>query len=168
VYKVFDYDEVPTLHYLPAAFLHASLRTAKGIFQESESNSFAVLVGTKYAKNSAFEELVQTNRTVDCANYYPGDAGSIFRGVLEEPGGKFCRDERVATMCLNGTCLTNSSETGCGECQIEGTCLNGTCLTNSSETGCGECQIEGTKFGGFLARWSEERDERLGGLSFHN
>lgn len=146
VYALYELDEVPALHYLPAVYLHASLRMPKAIFEESPDNSFALLVGTKYAKNTAFKAAQGTRGgVVDCENYYPTDAGTILRGVLEQPGATFCRSGRLTPSCVNGQCLTAESDSACGQ-----------------------CLIPGAKFGDHMGRWSESNNEKIGGLTYRS
>jgi hypothetical protein len=106
--------------YLPGSFIHASMRARGGMyaFLRETSDFFTVLVGTKYKQNWAMKDL-QRNGTVDCPNYYPSDAATVGRGVLEDPNATFCRPGQTGACCVNGTCLAQN-DSACGECTIPG------------------------------------------------
>jgi hypothetical protein len=97
---------------------------------------FTVLVGTKYKQNWAMKEF-QRNGTVDCPNYYPIDAATVGRGVLEDPNGTFCRPEQTGACCVNGTCLARN------------------------DSACGECTIPGSMFGDHLANFAIQTNTKL-------
>jgi hypothetical protein len=92
--------------YLPGSFLHASMRAWGAMYAVIEGNPdfFTVLAGTKYKQNWAMKEF-QLDGTVDCPNYYPIDAATVGRGVLDDPNATFCKPEQTGACCVNGTCL---------------------------------------------------------------
>ena len=99
--------EMPTLH---------SIRASHEIFPRTQDNAFTLLVGTKYKKNWAMKDF-QVNGTVDCQTYYPTDAGTTTRGVLEDPNATFCRPKDSVAVCVNGTCLADS-DSACSGCKL--------------------------------------------------
>ena len=113
-----------TLHFLPASFLHSSLRLPRIVFDdEGNEKAFAILVGTKYRKNWALRRY-QRKGSVYCSSYFPLDAGTNMRGVLQDPSGTGCNPQVIYPLCLNnGTCMSGNTETGCGECQISGNAM---------------------------------------------
>ena len=133
--------ELPTLHYVPASFLHASIRASHAVFPRTQADAFTVLVGTKYKKNWAMKDL-QVNGTVDCQTYYPTDAGTMKRGVLEKPNATFCRPRKSIAVCVNGTCLAGSN------------------------SACGGCKLPGAMFGDHIAKFAEQENTTTRGLTF--
>jgi hypothetical protein len=129
--------------YLPGSFLHASMRAPGATFAVRATNPdfFIVLVGTKYKQNWAMKEF-QLNGTVDCPNYYPADAATVERGVLEDPNGTFCRPATTRACCVNGTCLARH------------------------DSACGECKIPGSMFGDHVANYAAKRHRKLQAPSF--
>mmetsp|Transcript_29442 Transcript_29442/g.44580 ORF Transcript_29442/g.44580 Transcript_29442/m.44580 type:complete len:505 (-) Transcript_29442:312-1826(-) len=116
------------LKYLPASFLHEKLASPNAIYQEKDKNKrLTVLIGTQYAPNFVVNQetnsLINDNEIVDCnSQFYPSDAGTLTRGVLEDP--PLCIESATFPLCieLNATrtqCLaTNTS--ACGPCQVPG------------------------------------------------
>jgi hypothetical protein len=136
-----DTTEMPTLHFLPASFLHASIRASGAIFTGEREDTFTILVGTKYKKNWAMKEF-QVNGTVDCQTYYPQDAGTIGRGVLEDPKAIFCRPDQSDAVCVNETCLADS------------------------DSACGGCKLPGAMFGDHIAKFAEQENTTFQGLTY--
>ena len=136
-----SFTERPALYYLPASFLHASMRASQAIFQGGRNEAFTTIIATKYKQNRAMNKF-QGNGSVDCQIYYPADAGTVGRGTLEHPNATFCRPSQSSACCVNGTCLTDG------------------------ESACGRCKIPGTMFGEHVARFVEQNNETLGALTF--
>jgi len=106
-----------TVKYLPASYLHASLHAPNAIYYDAENLGFTILIGRKYKRNWAMKDFQTNNASVDCITYYPSDAGSVTRGVLEDP--PVCIEQRTVPVCVNDTCLA-TNRSACGECQVPG------------------------------------------------
>lgn len=129
--------ETFTLNYLPASHLHGSMRASGAIFEETKENSAAILVGTKYKKNWAMKEYQRSENTVDCVTYFPSDAGSLSRGVLESP--TLCRRDHSAPLCVEEDCLADN------------------------DSACGGCKVPPREMGDLVARWYEQENTRTAG-----
>ena len=123
---------MPTLH---------SIRASHEIFPRTQDNAFTLLVGTKYKKNWAMKDF-QVNGTVDCQTYYPTDAGTTTRGVLEDPNATFCRPKDSVAVCVNGTCLADS------------------------DSACSGCKLPGAMFGDHIAKFAEQENTTFIGLPY--
>lgn len=113
------YEKYPneTLHYLPASFVHASLRPSNAMFPSDGQPSCGVLVGTKFKLNWSIKQQFQNDDDEDdgvsTPTFYPIDCSSSGRrnkdkiNILFTPEGYGCH-EAQGYICINRTsCLTN-------------------------------------------------------------
>jgi hypothetical protein len=74
-----NFTERPTLYFLPASFLHASMRASQAIFQGGRDEAFITIIATKYKQNTAMNKF-HGNGSVDCQIYYPAELGQLGEG----------------------------------------------------------------------------------------
>lgn len=95
--------------YVPASYMHASLRPSRAIYDEPKFARFSILIGSHYARNRN-NGTDESMATVDCHHYYPTDANSLGRGTMEDPPQ--CYKKAVQYICPGGVCLHD----GCDKC----------------------------------------------------
>lgn len=97
--------------YVPASYLHASLRAPIGL----NAGQVGHLVATHYKRNLLSKE---TNSSVDCASYYPTEAQLILRpsALSEQSHGRGCSVSQEYICTQNGTCITSvDTQCACNE-----------------------------------------------------
>lgn len=142
-------DPIPPVRYLPSSYLHASIRAPGAIYQnvhEMDANrgDFALLFGTKFAKNTIFQEhaaFQNNNQTLDCEHIYMHDAGTVDRGTVFDK-----------TMCNDASAEADICMDGDGD---EKRCLA------HGPGGCGGCKAAPEDVGPLVAEWVEARDEKM-------
>lgn len=99
-----------TWRYIPASFLHASIRPPHAVFSNGGNlRGFGAVTGrvfgTSYDKNWSMRRL-QRHGNVSCPTYFPGDGGTFKRNSFRRADGGGCRPGQGG-LCFNGTCLVN-------------------------------------------------------------
>jgi hypothetical protein len=108
-----NFERFRNMHLVSSSFLHASLRAPNSVFHETENEwKFAIpalLIGSKFKR----DHMIITNATreqpsVDCALYYPADAGSTDLGMTAgsvDANGKGCHRDNMKKLCFkNNSC----------------------------------------------------------------
>jgi hypothetical protein len=122
-----DSERFRRVQLISASFLHASMQAPNSIFHEREGEwDYAIpalIIGSKFKR----DHIVVTNETmeqpfVDCALFYPGNAGSMQLGMTAgsvDANGKGCHRDDMKKLCFknnscselyNSDCSCNSSK----------------------------------------------------------
>jgi hypothetical protein len=122
-----DSERFRRVQLISASFLHASMQAPNSIFHEREGEwDYAIpalMIGSKFKR----DHIVVTNETmeqpfVDCALFYPGNAGSMQLGMTAgsvDANGKGCHRDDMKKLCFknnscselyNSDCSCNSSK----------------------------------------------------------
>jgi hypothetical protein len=137
-------DPVPPVKYLPASFVHASMRAPGAIYQniaEKERNEgdFALLYGTQFRQNSAFqEEFQQNDKAIDCEFIYPHGAATIDRGTVFD---KAMCNNKAST---NAICVADDKE----------------CLAHGPGA-CNGCKANPHDVGNLVGTWIADKNHEL-------
>ena len=111
-------SDMQSTKYLPASYIHASMRFKNQIFTISDLRyASALVIGTRFAMNLPMRGISQIqNEIVDIASLFPVDARSSKRGSLFRDDGGGCFSEPL--LCLKGgTCLHEFENGVCtGKC----------------------------------------------------
>lgn len=125
--------DVFNIAYLPASFLHASLRASNSLLVNNKG-SVGFIVGSRFGINR-FDDRTKGAEVVEALACYAADAGTYKRNALiEENQGMSCHPESPpGGICINGTCLYD----------------NDTCQCNR--------QVSGNLYGEILSQWITEK-----------
>lgn len=106
-------ERFQSLHLVSATFIHSSLRAPNSVYHENQGEwNYAIpalMIGSKFRREHiAVENKTADQPFVDCALYYPLNAGTQQLGLTEggvDANGKGCHRDDMKKLCYkNNTC----------------------------------------------------------------